>query len=96
MYCVSYVFHKPDYPIMKHVNFTTVVNIPSQSARCSASVKEIKKIKCRSINKLNSEAQQSGSNYVLFFMKDMWHAITLLDGSKLVQPLWKTGINLKG
>ena len=45
MYCVSFVFHKPDYPVMKHVNFTTVVSIPSQPARCSASVKEIKKIK---------------------------------------------------
>ena len=43
MYYVSFMFHKPDCPIMKHVNFTTVVNIPSQSARCSASVKDIKK-----------------------------------------------------
>lgn len=43
MYCISFVFHKPNCPIMKHVNFTTVVNIPSQSARCSALVKEIKK-----------------------------------------------------
>lgn len=45
MYCISFMLHKPNCPIMKHVNFTTVVNIPSQSTRCSASVKEIKKKK---------------------------------------------------
>lgn len=45
MYCISFVFHKPDCPVMKHVSFTTVVSIPSQSARRSASVKDITKKK---------------------------------------------------
>lgn len=48
------MFHRPDYPIMKHVNFTTVVSVPSQSARCSASVKEIKKNK-RNLQKIVNE-----------------------------------------
>lgn len=51
MYCISFMFHNPDCPIMKRVNFTTVVNIPSQSARCSASVKEIKKKKKKPLEK---------------------------------------------
>lgn len=39
------MFHRPDYPIMKHVNFTTVVSVPSQSMNVLHQVKGKLKIK---------------------------------------------------